>query len=149
MLVYFAALTVRHQTKRFLSHPAADQPLIHWQQWTSLTLSVCGFWMWTFEYFTHSGFSQKTTLYYITQGVFDIHIDTSRVLQCIPLPSNLFLNSSKLMFSITNFSSSHTFVDRFRWNPCSLSCCCLPLQFLIPSPAQNTSLCWSRLVYAH
>ncbi len=33
----------------FLSHSAVDQPLIHWHQWASLTISICGFWMGTVD----------------------------------------------------------------------------------------------------
>lgn len=93
----------------------------------------------------------------ILHSDFSIHTDTSHVLRCIPSqicgechPLHLFyhLYFLTLILKPTNFSSSHSFMDRFRRNPCSFSCCYLPPQFLIPSPAQKTSLCWSRLVYA-
>lgn len=145
----------RMLSHRFLSHPAVDQLLIHWQLWASLTLSICGFWMGTVD--TLLIIFPEGCALLILHSDFSIHTDTSHVLQCIPSqicgechPLHLFyhLYFLTLILKPTNFSSSHSFMDRFRRNPCSFSCCYLPPQFLIPSPAQKTSLCWSRLVYA-
>ncbi len=90
---------------RFLSHPAVDQLLIHWQQWASLTLSICGFWMGTVD--TLLILFPEGCALLILHSDFSIHTDTSHCSSVYPTPNLQWMPPPPCVLSLI-FSHSYT-----------------------------------------